>query len=75
MVKEEEELADSYEKGAAEGKVEGRAEGKVEGRAEGEVIGIEKIAINMLKEKGEHKFISTVTGLSKEEILKLQNKI
>mgnify|MGYP006167459339 CR=1 FL=1 len=67
MVKEEEELADSYEKGAAEG--------KVEGKAEGEVIGIEKTATNMLKEKLDIKLIASVTGLSKEEILKLQNKI
>lgn len=34
-----------------------------------------KIATNMLKEKLDIKLIASVTGLSKEEILKLQNKI
>jgi len=34
-----------------------------------------EVAINMLKQKLDTKLISSVTGLSKEEILKLQNKI
>ena len=36
--------------------------------------GIEKVAINMLKQKLDDKLISSVTGLSLEEILKLKNK-
>ena len=34
-----------------------------------------EVAINMLKQKLDTKLISSVTGLSKEEITKLQNKI
>jgi hypothetical protein len=36
--------------------------------------GIEKTAINLLKE-GAEKFVARVTGLSIEEIIKLKNKI
>ena len=34
-----------------------------------------EVAINMLKQKLDTKLISSVTGLSKEAITKLQNKI
>lgn len=43
-------------------------------RAEGEAKGIKKTALNMLKQKLDDKLISSVTGLSLEEILKLKNR-
>jgi hypothetical protein len=43
-------------------------------RAEGEAKGIKKAALNMLKQELDNKLISSVTGLSLEEILKLKNK-
>jgi len=43
-------------------------------RAEGESKGVKKTAINMLKQELDDKLISSVTGLSLEEILKLKNK-
>lgn len=43
-------------------------------RAEGEAKGIKKTALNMLKQELDNKLISSVTGLSLEEILKLKNK-
>lgn len=36
---------------------------------------LEKTAINMLKEKIDLKFISSVTGLSEDELLKLKSTI
>ncbi|CAN0587439.1 unnamed protein product [Ectocarpus sp. 12 AP-2014] len=48
---------------------------EAKGEARGKAEGIEKTAINMLKENSAIKFISTVTGLSKDEILKLKNKL
>jgi predicted transposase/invertase (TIGR01784 family) len=45
-----------------------------EALTEGISIGVEKTAINMLKQKLDDKLISSVTGLSLEEILKLKNK-
>jgi len=47
---------------------------RAEGEAKGEAKGIKKTAINMLKQELDHKLISSVTGLSLEEILKLKNK-
>lgn len=38
-------------------------------------IGPQKTAINMLKENLNIKLIAQVTGLAKEEILKLKNKL
>jgi hypothetical protein len=50
-----------------------------EGIAIGEARGAEKrnleIAINMLKENADSKFVSKVTGFSLDEILKLKNKL
>ena len=45
-----------------------------EALTEGISIGVEKTAINMLKQKLDDKLISSVTGLTLEEILKLKNK-
>ena len=51
---------------------------KEEGIAEGIEKGIEKrnieVAINMIKQKLDNKLISSVTGLTLEELLKLKNK-
>lgn len=47
---------------------------RAEGEAKGEAKGIKKTALNMLKQKLDYKLISSVTGLSLEEILKLKNK-
>jgi len=63
------------EKGKAEGEAQGIAKGKVEGKAEGIAIGVEKIARRMLEEKTDIKFIASVTGLSNDEILKIQSKL
>ena len=71
------------EKGKAEGKAEGEAigiekgieKGKAEGKAEGESIAVTKTAINMLKENIDVKLISTVTGLTEDEVLKLKSKL
>ena len=65
-------IADSYIE-------EGITIGKNEGIAIGEARGVEKrnieIARRMLKENTDIKFISSVTGLSTDEILKIQNKM
>lgn len=45
------------------------------GQAEGEIKGIEKTAINMLKENLDIKLISSVTGISTDELLKLRSKL
>ena len=45
-----------------------------EALTEGISIGVEKTAINMIKQKLDDKLISSVTGLTLEEILKLKNK-
>ena len=63
------------EKGKAEGIAEGKAEGIAEGKAEGIAIGVEKIARRMLEEKTDIKFITSVTGLSNDEILKIKSKM
>jgi len=50
-------------------------EGEARGEEKGKAKGIEQTAINMLKQKADIKFISSVTGLSIELLLKLKNKI
>ena len=57
------------EKGMQKGMEKGRLQGKEEGRAEG----MEKVALNMLKSNFKPSVISKITGLSKEEIKKLNN--
>lgn len=51
------------------------AEGISIGEARGIEKGVEKTAINMLKQKLDDKLICSVTGLSLEEITKLKNRI
>ena len=43
--------------------------------AKGKVKGIEQSVLNMLKQKLDTKLITSVTGLSEDDILKLKNKI
>ena len=54
---------------------EGEAKGKAEGLTEGEAKGIVKTAINLLKEKADVNFVSKVTGLSIDEIVKIKNTL
>ena len=54
-----------------EGLAEGEAKGKAEGIDEGKTIGKAEIAINLLKEKYPIEKIIKVTGLTEEEIEKL----
>ena len=77
-------IADSYieegiNKGITIGKNEGIAIGKNEGIVIGEARGANtkalEIARRMLQEKTDIKFISAVTGLSTDDILKIQNKM
>jgi predicted transposase/invertase (TIGR01784 family) len=75
--------AEGLVEGRAEGLVEGRAEGLVEGRAEGEAIGIEKgevigrtaekenVVINSHKAGVPITTISTITGLTVEQVIEI----
>lgn len=45
------------------------------GEAIGEARGIEKTAINMLKQNLDFKLISSITGFSIDELLKLKNRL
>lgn len=49
--------------------------GEARGREEGKAKGIEKTAICMLKENADIEFVARVTGISKDDILKLKNKL
>jgi predicted transposase/invertase (TIGR01784 family) len=76
------EMNSSRNEGYAEGEAKGRAEGIEEGRAEGEAKGREegiasekiKIAKSLLNQKVDLNIISQSTGLTKEEIKKLEIK-
>jgi len=54
--------------------VSAEEKGKTEGREEGAMEKSTEIAMNMLKEKLDHKLIAQVTGLSVEQVTKLANK-
>jgi len=58
--------------GKVEGKAEGRAEGKAEGILEGEVRAANQIALNMLRSGIDVDVITKLTGLSVEQIQRLQ---
>jgi predicted transposase/invertase (TIGR01784 family) len=64
-------IMDKYAEGLAEGLVEGEARGVEKGI----VLGLEKIAINMLKDNEALDKISRFTGLSEDDLIKLKNKI
>ena len=73
-------IADSYiEEGINQGIAIGEARGEARGEAKGVEIGatnkVFEIARRMLKEKTDINFISSVTGLASDEVLKLQNKM
>ena len=57
--------------GIKEGIKEGRKEGREEGRKEGKKEGIKEITLKLLAEGTDISFISTVTGLSLDEIKQL----
>ncbi len=63
---------EGLEKGREEGMEKGFKKGIEKGREEGMEKGMEKIALNMLKENLNISLISTMTGLSKNDILKLK---
>ena len=57
-----------------EGREQGREEERLQGRKEGEKNGIFSVALNMFKKKYKIEDIEEVTGLSKEEIIKLKEE-
>ena len=59
------------EEGMQKGLEKGRAEGLEKGIQKGQTKGKQEIALNMLKEKADISFISKVTGLSEDEIIKI----
>ena len=73
-------IADSYrDEGVSKGILIGMNEGIAIGEARGEARGVEKrnieIAERMLQENTNINFISSVTGLSTDNLLKIQNKL
>lgn len=74
MTNQEREVYDTYVMDSMKGR-DYIVSAEAKGRAEGEAKGIEKTALNMLKQKLDDKLISSVTGFSLEEIAKLKNKL
>jgi predicted transposase/invertase (TIGR01784 family) len=78
MTNQEREVYDSYVMDSMKGRdyiISAEARGEARGEVKGEARGIEKTAINMLKQKIGDKLIASVTGFSLEEIAKLKNKL
>ena len=73
LMTEAETLKKAEEKGEARGIEIGEARGIEIGEARGEAKGIEKTAINMIKQNLDFKLISQVTGLLEQEIQKLKD--
>ena len=65
-------IADAY---IEQGEARGIAKGKAIGEAEGMAKAIENTAIKMLKAGIDFKLISSVTGLSTADLIKLKNKL
>jgi len=63
------------EKGRAEGREEGREEGRAEGFEKGFDIGLEKTAINMIRNGEPDSKITLYTGLSVKQIEKLRARV
>ena len=61
------------EEGRQEGIQKGRQEGRQEGIQKGMQEGRQQVVLNMLQKRLDTSLISEVTGLSEEEIKKLQN--
>lgn len=74
MTNQEREIYDSYVMDSMKGR-DYIISAEARGEARGEVRGIEKTAVNMLKQKIDNKLIASVTGFSLEEIAKLKNKL
>lgn len=70
MTNQEREVYDTYVMDSMKGR-----DYIISAEARGEVRGIEKTALNMLKQKIDDKLIASVTGFSLEEIAKLKNKL
>lgn len=68
---------EGYQDGLTEGRIEGRAEGRIEGRAEGRAEGekekTKEIALKLLALNTPMDIISQSTGLSIEEIKKINS--
>ncbi|MDR2383418.1 MAG: PD-(D/E)XK nuclease family transposase, partial [Prevotellaceae bacterium] len=67
-------LAEGLAKGRVEGRAEGRVEGRVEGLAEGEVKAKENIVVKSFKNGFSIEIISSITDLSKDEIIPILEK-
>ena len=61
-----------YDDGLQDGRAEGRAEGLAEGLVEGRAKGLADVARAMLERGMDKKMISELSGLSEDEIEKLQ---
>jgi len=68
-------LIEGETKGKIEGMIEGEAKGKIEGMIEGEAKGKIEMALNLIKKGLSIELIGEVTGLSSQEIKKLQNDL
>lgn len=66
---------EGVEEGREIGRIEGIEEGREVGREIGRIEGIREIARNALIKGKEVSFISEITGLNEEEIIKLKNEI
>ena len=79
----EEGRQEGWQKGRQEGKQEGKQEGilqgilqgQQEGRQEGRQENMQQVILNMLQKNVELSFISEVTGLTPEELKKLQTRV
>jgi len=68
LYNDRDELQAAEARGEARGEEKGREEGREEGVEIGEAKGVEKIAIKMLQQKLDLQLISSVTGLTIDEI-------
>ena len=70
---------EGFQEGIQRGKMEGIQEGMQKGIQRGKMEGIQEgiltVAKRMLKEKQDPDFIAQVTGLSKQQVLKLKSNI
>ena len=71
----EEGLKEGREEGLKEGREEGKKEGKKEGIEEGIEEGKQQLIIEMLKNGVDEDFIVKISGMSKEKILQIKEKI
>jgi len=63
------------EKGKIEGRREGKVEGKVEGKIEGKREGKIDVALNLIKEGTDPKFVAKVTQLTEKQMDDLLKRI